>query len=115
MKDIRYILLAAALVGVSNAHAEGLSGVYNTGPSETEGAAGASLNVEFHPCEQDTECYCATVLEIVEPEGPTGEDVLPDGSPVVGYVFVTGLKHKKKASSAAEIFSLSTSLLQMEK
>ena len=96
MKHIRYILLAATLASASYAHAEGLSGVYNTGPSETEGAAGASLNIEFHPCEQDTERYCATVLEIVEPEGPSGNNLLPDGSPVVGYVFVTGLKHKKE-------------------
>ena len=96
VKLFQPVMLAVVLLLAPYAYAEGLSGVYNTGPSETDGAAGASLNVEFSPCLQNAERYCATVLEVVEPEGPSGEDLLPDGSPVVGYVFITGLKLKKE-------------------
>lgn len=74
--------------------ASNLSGDFNTGPSLEKEAAGASLNIRFHPCTEDQSLTCATVLDAVEPNGPSGRDVLPSGEPVVGFVVVRDLRSK---------------------
>lgn len=74
--------------------AQTLSGDFNTGPSLEVEAAGASLNIRFHPCADDTALTCATVLEAIEPNGPSGRDTLPSGDPVVGFVVIRDLKAK---------------------
>lgn len=90
------MVAVTAVVVLANADAAGepLNGIYNTGPSLEEGADGASLNIRFHPCVDDPELSCASVVELIEPEGPSGETILPDGSPIVGYTMITELKSK---------------------
>jgi len=87
-----FLSLASLLALSASAHAASLGGVFNTGPSLEEEAAGASLNISFHPCSDDEALYCATVLETIEPAGPSGRTVLPNGEPIIGYVFISGLK-----------------------
>ncbi len=84
----------AAGVGVV-ADAAGLSGDFNTGPSLEKEAAGASLDIRFHPCKEDQALTCASVLRTVEPNGPTGRDTLPGGEPIAGFVFIRGLEARK--------------------
>lgn len=88
------ILLAALAVSTASARENSLSGEFNTGPSLEKDAAGASLNIRFHPCAEDKALICATVLDAVEPNGPSGRDVLPNGDPVVGFVFIRDLRPK---------------------
>lgn len=83
-----------ALSAMSPVAASGPSGVFNTGPSLEKAAEGASLNIRFHPCADDEEKICATVLETVEPNGASGKTVLPNGEPVVGFVFIKDMKSK---------------------
>jgi hypothetical protein len=92
--SVMLLSLAASLASQA-ASAETLEGVYNTGPSRVEEAAGSSLNIIFHPCTDDIALICATVLETIEPNGPSGETMLPDGSPIVGYVMIKGLEARK--------------------
>jgi len=88
-------LFAVAIAGV--AHAAELSGAFNTGPSLEKEANGASLNIIFHPCTEDKTLYCASVIETVEPNGPSGKTVLPNGDPVIGFEFIRNLKSKGDA------------------
>ena len=76
-----------------SASAEPLSGVYNTGVSELEEADAASLNIRFHPCEDDSTLSCATIVEVVNP-APDAKTILPDGSPIVGFTMIKDLKDK---------------------
>lgn len=93
--------------------AEDLQGIYNTGPSLLEEASKASLNIEFHPCAGDGALICASVVGIVEPNGPSGQNMLPDGSPVMGYVMITGLKPKGKGKyRGGEIVALDESIIK---
>lgn len=90
MKAAAIFLLAMAVP--PPAAIGGLAGVFNTGPSLEEAANGASLNIHFHPCTDDETLVCATVLKTVEPGGPSGKTVLPNGDPVIGFVFIRDLK-----------------------
>ena len=83
-----------ALTALTPAAASGPPGVFNTGPSLEKAADGASLNIRFHPCTDNVEKICASVLETVEPNGPSGKTVLPNGEPVVGFVFIRDMKSK---------------------
>lgn len=95
MKTLAILLAAPAVFAFSApARSETLSGEFNTGPSLEKEAAGASLNVRFHSCTDDEALICATVLQTVEPGGPSGKNVLPNGDPVVGFVFIRDLKPK---------------------
>ena len=85
-------IVLSALTALSPAAAGGLTGDFNTGPSLEKEAHGASLNIRFHPCADNQETICATVLETVEPNGPSGKTALPNGEPVVGFVFIKGMK-----------------------
>lgn len=94
---LKSAILLATLVGMSispSVRAEMLAGDFNTGPSLEKEAAGASLNIRFHPCSDDVAMLCATVLRAVEPGGPSGKDHLPNGDPVKGFVFIRDLKTK---------------------
>lgn len=82
------------IAAVAPAAASGPPGVFNTGPSLEEAANGASLNIRFHACAEESDKICATVLEAVEPNGPSGKSVLPNGQPVVGFVFIEDLEPK---------------------
>ena len=84
---------AFSLAGM--ARAEPLDGVFNTGPSLEKEAAGASLNISFHPCADEPSRHCASILETIEPAGPSGKDVLPNGERVIGFEFIRGLKLKE--------------------
>lgn len=79
---------------VAPAAASGPQGIFNTGPSLEKEANGASLNIRFHACGEDSDKICATVLETIEPNGPSGKSVLPNGQPVVGFVFIKDLEAK---------------------
>lgn len=84
----------AALAPAAPARGETLFGAFNTGPSLEKEAGGASLNIAFHPCSDDPALSCATVLEAIEPKGPSGRTALPGGDPVVGFVVIRDLKSK---------------------
>ncbi len=93
MRTLAFLLPVVFALAISaSACAEPLGGAFNTGPSLEKEAAGASLNISFHPCADDSSLYCATVLETVEPGGRSGRTTLPNGEPVVGFVFIRGLK-----------------------
>ncbi len=95
---LRQALLAAACAfsAAPAALAGGLSGDYNTGPSLVEEAKGASLNIRFHPCTDDATTVCASVLAMIEPQGPSGRTTLPNGDPVVGAVMIRKLTTKRE-------------------
>lgn len=94
---LRFGLLAAVIAMTAPAAAaEGLAGDYNTGPSRVAEAKGASLNIRFHPCSDDVEAICASVLEMIEPAGPSGRTTLPNGDPVVGAVMIRNLTLKRE-------------------
>ena len=90
------ILTASLMFQTSAARAEILQRLYNTGPSTFEEAKDASLNIRFYPCANDNALFCASVVSVVEPYGPSGQDMAPDGQPVIGYEMITGLKSKGK-------------------
>jgi hypothetical protein len=90
------IAAACAFAAPAAAYAGGLTGDYNTGPSRVEEAKGASLNIRFHPCKDDKAAVCASVLEMIEPAGPSGRTTLPNGEPVVGAVMIRKLTLKRE-------------------
>ncbi len=96
---VKFILclggMAVAFATNAVADEQALRGVFNTGPSLNEAALGSSLDVQFHACADDAAKVCATVIGFHEPNGPSGETTLPDGSLIIGYTIVTGLKAKK--------------------
>ncbi|MEO0398613.1 MAG: DUF2147 domain-containing protein [Pseudomonadota bacterium] len=87
---------AASLVfawGISGlAHAETLSGVYNTGRSSVDDTQSGTLDVKFHPCKDDIALSCGTVVRVVDPADPSNPQTMPDGQPMVGFTMVTGLE-----------------------
>ncbi len=93
-------LAAAAFPGAmpgaraADADEAALAGAFNTGPSLEKDAAGASLNIRFHPCADDAAAYCATIVDVIEPAGPSGKTILPNGDPVIGFVFIRDLEPK---------------------
>jgi len=80
------------LFSTSVAAAAPLTGI-NTGASDVDGAEGASLNLRFHACDEDPALTCATIVELVNP-APDAKDTMPDGSLVIGFTMITGLKDK---------------------
>ena len=80
---------------LSSVAAAPLSGVYNTGRSEVEGAEDSSLDIEFHACKHDEALSCGTILRVVNP-GPDATDTMPDGSPIVGFTMITDLEDRGK-------------------
>lgn len=108
-------LLAAVCVMAAPAAASagGLAGAYNTGPSRVAEAKGASLNIRFHPCTDDSGATCASVLEMVEPAGPSGRTILPNGDPVVGAVMIRKLTLKRENEYRdGEILAIDESILK---
>jgi len=75
--------------------AQMLGEIYNTGTSLVEEANGASLNIRFNPCADNKNLVCAKVIDVIEPNGPSGQSVLPDGSDIIGYVMIRNLKPRK--------------------
>lgn len=73
--------------------AQALEGVYNTGRSDETGDA-STLDVKFHPCAHDTEQFCGTIVAVHDPADEPGADVLPDGSPIVGFTMIKDLEIK---------------------
>lgn len=87
----------AAVIAVgsfSAAMATTIEGTFNTGQSEMENSGGGALEVKFHPCADDPQLSCGTVVRIVDQADPNEPAVMPDGSDLLGFVMVTGLKHK---------------------
>jgi len=72
--------------------AEVLSGTYNTGASDTESSNGETLDITFHPCAEAPDRFCGTVTALHEPNGPSGDGLLPNGEPVVGFQMIENLK-----------------------
>ena len=91
----KFLLFAvsAVLLAGAPAAAAPLTGVYNTGASDVDGAEDASLNIRFHACKDDAARTCATVVEVVNP-APDAKKHLPDSSPIVGFTMIKGLKDK---------------------
>jgi len=90
------LLAAAFSAGVALTAAAGarpLSGVYNTGASEVEGAAKGTLNVRFGACVNDPSLTCGVIEKVVDP-APAAKDKMPDGSDIVGFQMIKGLKEK---------------------
>ncbi|MDZ7626957.1 MAG: hypothetical protein U5J99_00965 [Parvularculaceae bacterium] len=113
MKRCMGLVTAAVLAVAPAALASPLAGDFNTGPSLVEEANGASLNIRFHPCTDDTAQTCASVLEMVEPEGPSGSTLLPNGEPIVGFVMIRGLTPKGEgAFRSGEIAAIDESLVK---
>lgn len=95
MKISATLLSIGVFLALASPARAGISdGPFNTGPSLEKEAAGASLNISFHPCTDNESLYCASVLETVEPAGPSGKTVLPNGDSVIGFEFIRGLKPK---------------------
>lgn len=90
-----FLVLALLGLVVSRAQAsepDALSGIYNTGASDTQSANGETLDIEFHPCADAPDRYCGTVVALHEPNGPGTGDPLPSGDPVVGFQMIENLK-----------------------
>ncbi len=110
---LRLLVAIGALTAPAAAFAGGLAGDYNTGPSRVAEAKGASLNIRFHPCADDAKVICASVLEMVEPAGPSGQTVLPNGDPVVGAVMIRKLELKRENEYRdGEILAVDESILK---
>ena len=86
-------LSAALFASATVSHAAPLDGVFNTGVSEVESANEATLDIKFHPCTDDAKRTCGTILRVVN-SSPDAADIMPDGSPVVGFEMITDLKDK---------------------
>lgn len=113
MKPRLGFFAAAFLTFSPAAFAGPLAGDFNTGPSLVEEANGASLNIRFHSCTEDAAKTCASVLEMVEPDGPSGSTVLPNGEPIVGFVMIRGLTAKGEgAYRSGEIAAIDESLVK---
>ena len=73
-------------------HAEHISGVFNTGQSDVEGAQGSTLDIKFHPCLDDVDRTCGTIIALNQDDSAQQVDTMPDGSPIVGFQMIKGLK-----------------------
>lgn len=95
MRHLPVLISVFAVFSIAeSACAAPLDGRFNTGPSLEKEASGGSLNIAFHPCTDEPSRRCASILEMVEPAGPSGLTTLPNGEPVVGFVFIRDLKPK---------------------
>ena len=92
---VTMILSCLCIVVSASGHAANLSGTYNTGVSDVEATGASSLDILFHPCSGDEALTCGTVQRVVNP-APDAQDAMPDGTPVVGFTMITGLKDKGK-------------------
>ncbi|MEM9262135.1 MAG: DUF2147 domain-containing protein [Pseudomonadota bacterium] len=100
LRPINYALSAFCgllVVGLlsANASARELSGVYNTGASGEEAAPAGTLDIEFHPCADDAEKICGTVVRIND-DGPANDGLMPDGSPLLGFTMIVDLEDEGK-------------------
>ncbi|MEM6415123.1 MAG: DUF2147 domain-containing protein [Pseudomonadota bacterium] len=86
---------AAFSLSAGAAQADVLGGLFNTGTSDRNENQRGTLNIEFHACEEDPALSCGTVKEFIDP-APDAVMVLPDGSPMVGFTMIKGLKDKGK-------------------
>lgn len=107
------VFIACVMLQIGATQAENLQKLYNTGPSTVNEAKDASLNIRFYPCANDGALFCARVVAIIEPNGPSGQDMAPDGKPVIGYEVITGLKSKGKGKyRGGTIVALDESILK---
>ncbi|MEM9168274.1 MAG: DUF2147 domain-containing protein [Pseudomonadota bacterium] len=83
----------AAFGAPSSAAAAPPPGVYNTGASDAVEDIPSTLDFAFHPCADEADRVCASVVRVVDPE-PDQPETMPDGQPIVGFTFITGLKDK---------------------
>ncbi len=93
MRILPGLFLAIGLGLGSAAMAAPIAGVFNTGESDAVDDASASLDIRFHPCADAPAETCGTI-ERVRDAAPGDADVLPDGSPLVGFTIVRGLEDK---------------------
>lgn len=114
MKTSTVFLAALAICAAHGpAFAETISGDFNTGPSPEKETIGASLNIRFHPCSDEPTLTCATVLEAIEPNGPSGRTILPNGDPIVGFEVIKGLKpHSDGKYRDGKIAALDQSMIK---
>ncbi len=82
----------------SVATAAPIEGVFNTGKSDAEEteageASDATLDIRFHACDAAPEETCGTIVRVRD-TSPDEPNVLPDGSPLVGFTIITGLVDK---------------------
>ncbi|MEZ5921841.1 MAG: hypothetical protein R3C60_10875 [Parvularculaceae bacterium] len=87
------VMMSTAIALAAAAEAQPLNGVYNTGASEVEGAAKGTLNVRFGACADDPSLTCGVIEKVVDP-APGAKDKMPDGSDIVGFQMINGLKEK---------------------
>lgn len=90
----KFVCMAAAVAApfFTVAPAAALDGVFNTGRSDATDDA-STLDVEFHACAHDEGLVCGTIVAVNNPS-ESASDVLPDGSPVVGFTMIRDLEHK---------------------
>ncbi|MEM8771719.1 MAG: DUF2147 domain-containing protein [Pseudomonadota bacterium] len=89
---IVFIGFSLSQAGAQNKTVPLTQGVYNTGASLVEEAQDASLDIHFHPCQDNEKRYCASILKIHEPNGSSGQTMLPNGEQIIGFQFIRGLK-----------------------
>ena len=88
---------AAVLIAAQcwiGAQATTLDGVFNSGESERETEEGGTLDVKFHPCPYDQALSCGTVVAFHDDGDPDAEQMMPDGSPLVGFTMITDLENR---------------------
>jgi len=106
-KGVAASLMASALFATT---AQALDGVYNTGRSDETGDS-STLDVKFHPCADNAERFCGTIVAVHNPADGPGGDVLPDGSPVVGFAMIKDLENKGEGEyRSGEINAIDESL-----
>ena len=89
---MRFLLAPVAALALLSppAFAASINGVFNTGVSDEPGAENSTLNLAFAACEATPEETCATIVAINDP-APDAKDILPDGSPLLGFTMITSL------------------------
>ena len=89
------MVVAIATVALTvEATAATIAGVYNTGLSDVDDDETGTLDIRFHPCKDEPDETCGTVEAANNPSNPDAPDVLPDGSPLVGFTMIKGLVDK---------------------
>ncbi len=76
---MKTILLAAAMMLPGLAHADVVSGVFQTEPGDT----GGFLHVEMGPCASNAALSCGTILRAYEADGSQLNDYEHLGKPIV--------------------------------
>ncbi len=82
------------LVLITSASAAPLEGTFNTGQSGADGGADGTLDVKFNPCKENPALVCGTVVRVVNDDPADTKTKMPDGSDLLGFVMVKGLKDK---------------------